>query len=48
MRGLKEQSIFIVRWIAGAENEVDLFTKNVPRKLFEKHRVMFNGEDEGV
>jgi len=48
LRGLKEQSIFIVRWIAGAENEVDLFTKNVPRKLFEKHRVMFNGEDEGV
>jgi hypothetical protein len=48
LRGLKEQSIFIVRWIAGAENEVDLFTKNVPSKLFEKHRVMFNGEDEGV
>jgi hypothetical protein len=48
LRGLKEQGIFIVRWIAGAENEVDLFTKNLPSKLFGKHRVKYNGEDEGV
>lgn len=47
LRGLKEQGIFTVQWIAGAENEVDIFTKNLPNKLFEKHRVMFNGDDNG-
>ena len=44
LRGLKEQGIFQITWVSGDDNEADLFTKNLPGPLFNKHRVMFNGE----
>jgi hypothetical protein len=34
---LKEQGVLKIEWIRGKENEVDMFTKNLPCKLFEKH-----------
>ena len=43
LRGIKEQGVFQVKWVKVDENEVDLFTKNFPGPLFEKHCVMFNG-----
>ena len=41
--GMKEQGVFQVKWVKGDENEVDLFTKNLPGHLFEKYCVIFNG-----
>ena len=43
LRGMKDQGVFQVKWVKVDENEVDLFTKNFPGPLFEKHCVMFNG-----
>lgn len=43
LREMKEKGIFKIKWMSGNDNEVDLFTKNLPGPLFEKHRVMFNG-----
>ena len=43
-RGLKEQGLFQIKWVSGNENEVDLFTKYLPKSLFGKHCVMFNGK----
>ena len=40
---MKEQGVFQVKWVKGDENELDLFTKSFPGPLFEKHRVMLNG-----
>ena len=41
--GMKEQGLFQVKWVKVDEDEVDLFTKNLPDTLFQKHRVIFNG-----
>ena len=42
---MKEQGIFHVIWIIVNYNDIDLFTKNLPNTLFEKHCVKFNGEE---
>jgi hypothetical protein len=46
LRELKEAGIVLTVWIAGTEMPADLFTKNLPRPLFEKHTATFCGEDE--
>jgi hypothetical protein len=35
-RELREAGILSIRWSSGAENAVDLFTKNLDRETFEK------------
>ena len=37
LRELKESGALQVEWIPTAENEADIFTKNVEQKLFQKH-----------
>ena len=37
LRELKEQGIVKVKWIKGDDNEADLFTKNLPKPVFDKH-----------
>ncbi len=46
LRELKEDGIIIVRWIPTAENEADLFTKNLDGPLFEKFAKAFIGDNE--
>ena len=46
LRDLKEEGTLIVRWISGADNPADLFSKNLPHSLFSKHVKRFCGEDE--
>ena len=46
LRELKADGILIVKWIPGADNESDLFTKNLHGPLFTKHTRKFCGEDE--
>jgi hypothetical protein len=45
LRELKEEGIIITKWIKGEENTSDIFTKNLPRKPFEKHISKFVGRD---
>jgi hypothetical protein len=45
LRDLKE-GVLEVRWISGDENSADLFTKNLPGLLFEKHTKRYCGDDE--
>ena len=45
LRELKEEGVIEVKWISGAENCADLFTKNLGRGSFEKHTHVFAGED---
>ena len=46
MRELKEAGIINVIWIAGENNASDLFTKNLPGPVFNKHTKVFCGDDE--
>jgi hypothetical protein len=46
LRDLKEEGTLITRWIPGADNPADLFSKNLPYPLFQKHVKKFCGEDE--
>jgi hypothetical protein len=41
---LKEEDVILSKWIAGNENSSDLFTKNLPGPLFEKHLATYCGE----
>jgi Reverse transcriptase (RNA-dependent DNA polymerase). len=41
IRELKEQGILRIEWIAGETKEADMYTKNLPGKLFEKHMRKF-------
>lgn len=45
LRELKESGIIVTKWTPGANNESDLFTKNLPRAVFEKHAKMFVSDD---
>ena len=45
LRKMKEQEFSQVVWISGDENEINLFTKNLPGSFFEKHNVNFNSEE---
>ena len=46
MQELKDLSIIEVRHFPGDENDVDIFTKNVTRAIFEKHLPQFVDKDE--
>jgi hypothetical protein len=49
LQELKEAGIVLTTWVAGTEMPADLFTKNLPRPLFEKHTTTsFYGEDEYI
>ena len=37
LRELKEASVLRIEWIPTAENESDIFTKNVDNQTFKKH-----------
>jgi hypothetical protein len=41
IRELKEQGVLKIEWISGDTNESDMFTKNLPFNLFEKHMKNF-------
>ena len=41
LRELKESGIIVTKWTAGTDNESDLFTKNLPKALFDKHAHKF-------
>jgi hypothetical protein len=46
LRELEEQEIVTVKWIPTSENSADLFTKNLPGPLFNKHVSVYCGHDE--
>lgn len=46
LRELKEAGIIVVKWKSGDAQKSDIFTKNLPRPLFEKHGSNFFGVDE--
>ena len=46
LRELKEDSILIIRWISGDENDTDIHTKNLAEPLFENHARTYFGSDE--
>jgi hypothetical protein len=46
LRELKEQGIIHCVWTAGTGMCSDLFTKNLPRQVYEKHAKVYVGEDE--
>ena len=46
LRELKEQGLVKVVWKAGTEMTADIYTKNLPGPLFEKHGSTFYGKDE--
>ena len=46
LRDLKEQGLIVTNWINGNDNPVDLFTKNLARRQYEKCIEAFVGRDE--
>jgi hypothetical protein len=36
LRELKEAGVLAIKWIAGAVNEADIFTKNLDRPTFQQ------------
>jgi hypothetical protein len=46
LRNLKEDGVMKIKWISGESNEADLFTKNLPGPLFNKHVKKYCGDDE--
>jgi hypothetical protein len=46
LRELKEEGIIVCDWMSGNDNPADLFTKNLPGPLFDKHASSFVGRDE--
>ena len=46
VRELKEEGLLRVHWIAGTDNCADLFTKNLPGPLFDRHVRVSCGDDE--
>ena len=46
LRELKESGILIVKWIAGVDNNSDMFTKNLNGPLFEWFAQVYVGEDD--
>jgi len=43
---LKEKNILVMKWKAGVENSLDMFTKNLPKKEFNKHAAVYVGTDK--
>ncbi len=46
LRELKESKLIDVNWIPGDEMTSDIYTKNLPGPLFDKHGSKFVGADE--
>jgi len=46
LRELKENGIIELKWISTDDNSSDLFTKNLPGPLFDKHTAVYCGFDE--
>ena len=46
LRELKESKIIDTNWIPGEEMRSDIYTKNLPGPLFEKHGSKFVGKDQ--
>ena len=46
LRELKEQGVIEAVWIPGETNTADIGTKNLGRKLFERHAKVMVGDDE--
>jgi hypothetical protein len=46
LRELKEEGLIRVEWFSSEENGSDLFTKNLPGPLFERHTRTYCGQDE--
>ncbi len=43
---LKEEGTLVVKWIAGSENNSDMFTKNLDGPLFENFASVYVGKDK--
>jgi hypothetical protein len=43
---LKEASVLVIKWIAGAVNEADIFTKNLDGPTFKQYTRVFTGGTE--
>jgi hypothetical protein len=50
VRELKEARVLVIKWIAGAVNEADIFTKNLDGPAFQQYTRVFTGgtQDKGV
>jgi hypothetical protein len=48
LRELKEAKIVNTTWLSGDRMSSDLFTKNLARKLFERHSCIYVGHDENM
>ena len=46
MREQKEKGNLRIKWLGGDVNTADVFAKNLPRSLFERHIRSFCGEDD--
>ena len=46
LREMKEKDLIVVKWIPGAKNVADLFTKNLSGPQFEEFAKVFIKEDE--
>jgi hypothetical protein len=50
LRELKDVDVLVIKWIAGAVNDADIFTKNLDGPAFQRYTRVFTGEtaDNGV
>jgi hypothetical protein len=46
LRELKEDGVLVIKWIAGAVNEADIFTKNLDGPTFQQYIRVFTGGTE--
>ncbi len=46
LRELKEDGVLVIKWIAGAVHEADIFTKNLDEPTFQQYTRVFTGGTE--
>jgi hypothetical protein len=46
LRELKEAGVIVLKWISGAVNEADIFTKNLDGPTFQQYTRVFTGGTE--
>jgi hypothetical protein len=46
LRELKEAGVLVIKWIAGAANEADIFTKNLDGPSFQRYTRVFTGRTQ--
>jgi hypothetical protein len=46
LRELKEAGVLVIKWIAGAVNEPDIFTKKLDGPRFQQYTRVFRGGTE--